>query len=316
MRKALRDAQERARALRQRALDFHGPDYYPDEWKAAESRFTQAEALKPESAQAYQAALDQYTALGDTYEGIGTKAIPRYKESRDQALQIARDEALEAGAAEALSEALDQADKTAQEALGLYEGQDYYAFARESAQAEALYTILKIQGASMALRSEIETYTLNRFDPPAFAAAEEALHGAMSAYEAKDSAAAQVAAEKALSAYEQVAAAGWEALAEEQRQRAYSLREEAMNLKAPVAMQEAYEEADGVYTQGEQVLAGQDFKQAFQLFTQGADQFTIVRDATIKKRQGAEKAIKTARDKITDSDKRAKSAQAKLGGMR
>lgn len=315
-RQALTAAQERVKNLRKRAEDFEGPLYYADEWNKAESRYAQVEALKPGSPQEYQEAIENYTALGDTYNEIGLKAIPRYKEARDQAVQSAREGALEAGAAELLPEPLDSADKTAAEALRLYDAQEYYAFAQESATAEALYILLKTEAAGLGIRSEIETHNLSRFDPPGFAAAEEQLQQAVSAYEGKDIATAQQAAAEALTQYQQVADTGWEALAEEQRQRARALREEALNLKAHIAMKEAYQEADVVYTEGEQVLSTKDFKQALELFTQGADQFTVVRDTTAKKRQTAEKAIGTAQDKIADSDKRAKSAQAKLGGIR
>ena len=315
-RQALTAAQERVNNLRKRVEDFEGPLYYPDEWNSAESRYAQVEALKPGSPEEYQEAIETYTALGDTYNEIGLKAIPRYKETRGQAVQSAREGALEAGAAELLSEPLDSADKTAAEALRLYDAQDYYAFARESAAAEALYILLKTHAAGLGIRSEIETHNLSRFDPPGFATAEEQLQQAVSAYEGKDIAAAQQAASEALAQYRQVADTGWEALAEEQRQRARTVREEALNLKAPVAMKEAYQEADRVYTEGEQVLGAKDFKRALELFTQGANQFTVVRDTTAKKRQTAEKAIQAAQDKIADSDKRAKSAQAKLGGIR
>jgi hypothetical protein len=309
-------AQERVKNLRKLAEDFEGPIYYPDEWNSAESQYAQIGALKPGSPQEYQEAIEKYTALGDTYNEIALKAIPQYRKRRDQAVQSAREEAVEAGAAELLPEPLDSADKTAAEALRLYDTQDYYAFAQESAATEALYELLKTEAAGLGIRSEIETHNLSRFDPQRFAEAEEQLQQAMSAYEEKHIAAAQEAAAEALSQYQQVADTGWEALAEEQRQRARALREEALNLKAHIAMKEAYQEADMVYTEGEQVLSAKDFKQAFELFTQGADQFTEVRDTTAKKRQAAEKAIQTAQDKIADSDKRAKSAQAKLGGIR
>jgi hypothetical protein len=315
-RQALTAVQERVKNLRKRAEDFQGPVYYPDEWKSAESRYTQVEALKPGSSQEYQEAIKQYTALGDTYNDIGVKALPRYKETRDQAVQRAREGALEAGAAELLHEPLEGADKTAAEALRLYDAQDYYAFARESAAAEALYVLLQTEAAGLGIRSEIETHDLSRFDPQGFAEAEEQFQQAASAYEGKDIAGAQQAAAKALSQYRQVADTGWEALAEEQRQRARALREEALNLKAPVAMQEAYQEADMVYNEGERVLSAKNFKEALELFIQGADRFAAVRDATAQKRRTAEKAIQTAQDKIADSDKRAKSAQTKLGGIR
>lgn len=316
IRQALTDAQERVKNLRKLAEDFEGPLYYPDEWNNAESRYAQAEALKHRSPQEYQEAIEKYTALGDTYNEIGVKAIPRYREKRNQAVQNAREGALEAGAAELLPEPLDKADKTAAEALRLYDVQDYYAFARESAATEALYVLLKTEAAGMGIRSEIETHNLSRFDPQRFAAAEAQLQQAVAAYEGNDIAGAQQAAAEALAQYQQVADTGWEALAEEQRQRASALREEALNLKAHIAMKEAYQEADMVYTEGERALSAKNCKQALELFTQGVDQFTAVRDTTAKKRQAAEKAIQIAQDKIADSDKRAKSAQAKLGGIR
>ncbi|MHB9292454.1 hypothetical protein Holit_01551 [Hollandina sp. SP2] len=316
IRQALTDAQERVKNLRKLAGDFEGPLYYPDEWNSAESRYAQAEALKPGSPQEYQEAIEKYTALGDTYNEIGIKAIPQYRETRNQAVQSAREGAVEAGAVEWLPEPLDKADKTAAEALRLYDVQDYYAFARESAATEALYILLKTEAASMGIRSEIETHNLSRFDPQRFAAAEEQLQQAVSAYEGQDIAAAQQAAAEALVQYQQVADTGWEALAEEQRQRVRALREEALNLKAHIAMKDAYQEADMVYTEGERIINAKNYKQALALFTQGVDLFTAVRDTTAKKRQTAEKAIQTAQDKIADSDKRAKSAQAKLGGIR
>lgn len=250
-RQALTAAQERVKNLRKLAEDFDGPQYVPDEWNRAESQYTQLKTLKPDSAQAYQEAIEKYTTLGDTYDELGLKALSRYRENRNQMVQSAREEAVAAGAAELLPELLDTADTQAAEALKRYDAADYYAFARESAAAEEGYGLLK-----------------------------------------------------------------GEALAEEQRQRARALREEALNLKAPIAMPEAYQEADLVYTEGERTMSAKDFKQALAMFTQSADQFVVVRDETAKKRQTADKAIQTAQDKILDSDKQAKSAQAKQGGVR
>jgi hypothetical protein len=240
--------------LRKLAEDFDGPIYFPDEWNRAESQYTQLKTLKPDTAQAYEEAIEKYTALGDTYNELSLKALPRYRENRNQIVQSAREEAVAAGAAELLPELLDTADTHAAEALRLYDAADYYAFARKSAEA--------------------------------------------------------------LAQYQQAADAGWEALAEKQRQQARALREEALNLKAPIAMPGAYQEADLVYTEGERAMSAKDFKQALEMFTQSAGQFVIVRDETAKKRQTAEKAIQTAQDKILDSDKQAKSAQAKRGGAR
>jgi hypothetical protein len=315
-RQALTTAQERVKNLRKLAEDFEGPNYFPDEWNRAESQYTQIQTLKPDSAQAYQEAIEKYTALGDAYNELGLKALPRYRENRNQMVQSAREEALGAGAAELLPELLDTADANAAEAIHLYDAADYYAFARESAAAEALYVLLKTEAAGLGIRSEIEAHDLSRFDPASFATAEEHIQQADSAYKEKDMATAQQAAKEALVHYQQVADTGWEALAEEQRQRARALREEALNLKAQVAMPEAYQEADLVYTEGERTMSAKDFKQALETFTQSADKFMAVRDGTAKKRQTAEKAIQTAKDKIADSDKRAKSAQAKLGGTR
>jgi hypothetical protein len=312
----LTSVKERTKNARKLAEDFEGPVSYPDEWNSAESRYAQAEALKPGSEQAYQEAIETYTALEDSYNAIALKAIFHYKEQRDQVLQKAREEALEAGAAALLPEVLDRADNTAAAALSRYEAQDYYAFAQESAMTEALYVLLKTEASALGIRLEIETHNLSRFDPQTFAAAEAYMQQVASAYEGKDMALAQQDATAALAQYQQVADTGWEALAEEQRQRVKALREEAVNLKAPAAMKTAFEEADSIYTEGEGFMSAKDFKQALELFTQGADQFAAVRDATMKKRQTAEKAIKTAQDKIADSDKRAKSAQAKLGGIR
>jgi hypothetical protein len=312
----LANAKERVKRLRKLAEDFEGPHYYPELWNSAESRYTQAEALTPVNEQEYEDAIKTYDALGDTYDEISLQALSRYAETRNQAVQRARERALAAGAQEALPEQMDTADTTAAEAQQHYEAKAYDAFARESVAAEALYNLLETEAAALGLRSEIETQDLSRFDPDTFASAEASMEQAVSAYAGKDIAAAQEAAEAGRAQYESVLATAWEARAREQQQRALALRDEALNLKAPVAMKDAYTQADAVYTEGESAMSIKDFKQALEAFTQAVDQFLIIRDTTAKKRQTAAKAIETAQDKIADSDKRAKSAQAKLGGIR
>ncbi|MDR3343182.1 MAG: hypothetical protein LBT14_10460 [Treponema sp.] len=312
-RQALAAAKEKADKLRTLILDFGGPAYYPGECETAESHYNQAQALNPASAADYKKAVEQYTALANEYTTLSEKVLPRYVEARKEALQSARDKAA-ASAGDALAKQVAQADETVNEGLKLVEAQDYYGAADAFDDAQNRYGFIETEAACQGIRSEIETYKLNTYDPDTFAAAEQAMRTALAAYNEEDIPAAQHAAAEALPQYQTVAATGWEALAAERRRRANAERTKALNIKAHIAMKDDYGAADAVYSQGEEAFTMKDFKQAIERFTPAETMFTAVYKTTAEKRQIADSAIQVADKKITDTRERAKNAQTKLAG--
>ncbi|MDR3170791.1 MAG: hypothetical protein LBU17_04090 [Treponema sp.] len=315
-RQALAAAKEKADKLRTLILDFEGPTYYPGECETAESHYNQAQALNPASAADYKKAMEQYTALANEYTALSEKVLPRYVEARKEALQSARDKAIAAGAGDALAEQVAQADETVNEGLKLVEAQDYYGAADVFDDAQNRYGFIETEATCQGIRSEIETYKLNTYDPDTFAAAEQAMQTALAAYNEANIPAAQHAAEEALPQYQTVAATGWEALAAERRRRANAERTKALDIKAHIAMKDDYGAADTVYSQGEEAFSMKDFKQAVERFTPAETMFTAVYKTTAEKRKTADNAIQVADKKIADTRERAKNAQVKLAGVK
>lgn len=305
-RQALAAAQEKVESLRKLTLDFAGPTYYPAECDSAGSHYTQAQALKPTTVEDYKKAIEQYTTLAGEYQALNEKVLPRYVEERKTALQSARNKAVQAGAEDALPEQVGTADETVTEGMKLWDAQEYYAAADAFDDAQNRYGLLETEAACHGLRTEIATYNLSTYDPDTFAAAEQGMQRALSAYTAKDIPAAQSAATEALSQYQLVAATGWEALALERRQRANAERTKALDIKANIAMKNDYEAANGVYSQGDSALSDRDFKRAVECFTPAETMFTVVYKTTTEKRQTAAKTIQAAEKQIVESGDRTK----------
>jgi hypothetical protein len=316
---ALNAAKGQADISRQQAIDIEGPSYFPADWEAAEAQYLAAgeQSQKPTQGEVKQA-LAQYKAVADVYDALARKCLPLYAQARADEINQARTEAIDAGISDISPSRLAIADATVDQALRQYEtgkeASDYYAAARSAFLALDRYRALKTGAIAYTVRQEIETRGFITYDPRNFELAEESASRAISAYDSEDIDIAASNAEEALVRYNLVLNTGWESYAAERRAAADKERQAAIALKANVAVKNEFDTANGIYGRAGAALQGKRFSEAVDLYLQSESQFADICIIAAEKRRLAEEAIKTAEEKVIQSDETARDAEIILEG--
>jgi hypothetical protein len=313
---ALAAAQERAEAARTRAFDFGGPEYYAQDWEAAESQYALAGARgQPATRTEAEEAIAGFNRAADAFDGVFHNALPKYAQAREDELVQARSDAIDAGALDSFTGQFSSADDTVDEALRLYEDeQDYYAAAAAARQALTMYGALKTGGNAYQAMLDIELYGFGRDDPEHYAAADEAGMAALAAYEALDVEEALARAEEALDGYNLVLETGWRTYAAQRAAAAEEERRIALELKANVAVRDDFEAAEGLYNQGAASYRAEGYIDAADLYFQAEFLFAAVSASATEKRRAAEEAIRQAEERAQASEAAALEAEAILEG--
>jgi hypothetical protein len=316
---ALNAAKAQADISRQQAIDIEGPSYFPPDWEAAEAQYLAAgeQAQKPTQGELKQAAA-QYKAVAEAYDALARKCLPLYAQARADEISQARSEAVGAGIGGIYPEGLAAADATVDQAVKQYEtgkeASDYYAAARSAFLALDRYRALKTVADAYTVRQEIENRGFVKYDPQNFELAEESGSRAISAYNSGDIGIAAGNAEEALLRYNLVVNTGWETYATERRAAASKERQAALDLKANVAVKNEFGTADGIYNRAETAFRGRRFNEAVDPYIQSESQFISISRIAAEKRRLAEEAIKTAEEKVVQSDETARDAEIILEG--
>ncbi|MDR3248894.1 MAG: hypothetical protein LBT39_08935, partial [Treponema sp.] len=96
---ALEAAKARAEAARTRAFDFGGPEYYAQDWEAAESQYALAGARgQPATRAEAEEAAAGFNRAADAFDGVFYNALAQYAQAREDELVQARFDAIDAGA--------------------------------------------------------------------------------------------------------------------------------------------------------------------------------------------------------------------------
>jgi hypothetical protein len=316
---ALNTAKEQADTSRQQAIDIEGPGYFPADWDAAEAQYLAAgeQAQKPTLGEVKQAAA-QYKAAAGAYDTLARKSLPLYAQARADEITQARSEAIDAGIGDISPDRLAAADAVVDRALERYEtgseAGDYYAAAGLAFLALDSYGALKTGASAYTLRQEIEVRNFAPYDARNFELAEESSARAVNAYDSGDIAIAQGNAEEALRLYTLVLNTGWESYTAERRAAAGKERQAALDLKANVAVKNEYDTANGLYNQAEAALRRRNFSEAVDFYIRSESQFSDVSKIAAEKRSLAEDAIRTAEEKVSQSDETARDAELILEG--
>ena len=261
-------------------------------------------------------ALDQYEA--EDYINAKTtadKALQKYKDYLTAANgYLLREELLATGLGPEFPDLLNEADDIALSAIDHYEAEEYDQARNSAAQAIEKYEDYLYAADIYLTRQEVIDRGFVRFDSVNFSRADDAAMEGVNQYLAGDKDAAAAAGEEALLRYNIVLSNGWVYFAGERRGNASSERELAMEERANIASRENFREGDHILDQAESLLAAGNFNEAAAAFISAEAMYAIARVDTRDRRRRAEEAIRTADQRIGDSDETAREAERIIEG--
>jgi hypothetical protein len=155
------------------------------------------------------------------------------------------------------------------------------------------------------LRDLIVRFELDKIAVQEFNSADNNLKEGEAAY-GKDNEAAKVSLEKAIEGYRAVIKAGFDKISKKRKDEIESVKREADELKASVALPEEYKVADETYRKALENEKAGDYEQALEGFDRSLVLFRDVRDRALEKKLRAEKALDEAKSGITNAEKKAK----------
>jgi hypothetical protein len=202
----------------------------------------------------------------------------------------------------------------AEKAASQYDAEAYYPAAASAFTAVDMYTALEIGLGAYAARREILERDFVKYEPVNFTFAEEVFRDGIVCYDTGFIDDARDKAEQAALWYSLVLDTGWETFASERGAAAAKIQEAAYTLKAHVAVKKDYDAAAGVLKQGDVLFSNRQFPDAVAQYTQSEALFITVRDTAREKRRLAEEAIRTAEEKVIQSDENARDAEIILEG--
>ncbi|MDR2134334.1 MAG: hypothetical protein LBP27_04435 [Treponema sp.] len=307
-------ARARVDEAKKRASDFEGPSYFPSDWQAVESKYADAENLPRGSEAEIRQATAAYNGAADAYDDIFNKTIPLYAQAREDEVTAVRDGLIATGLTRSFPEYLNEADQTALAAVDQYEKKDYYAARDTAALALARYQALKAGADAYLVRQEIVSRGFIPYDPGNFDRADATGQAAIDEYLADNFEPARDEAAEARLRYNQVLETGWSSYAADQGASAGVERQNALNLKANVAVRDMFNEADALYNQAAASLKAEKYEDAAVRYTNSEALFVIAGQAAAEKRRLAEEAIKEAEEKVAASDETARKAEIFIEG--
>jgi hypothetical protein len=117
--------------------------------------------------------------------------------------------------------------------------------------------------------------------------------------------------------YNLVLSNGWTAYAAEKRQISTEERRQALAVRANIASREFFREAETFFNQAESSFSSENFHEAGLQFMEAEARYILARKDTDEKRLLAEAAIRTAEERIEESNEAAIEAERILeGGVR
>lgn len=309
----LNAAKAKAEAARVRAGDFESADYFPSEWEAAGTSFTEAGKLPQNDADA-QNAIAAFNSAAEAYDSLFGLAVPLYAQAREDEIMALRGDLIAIGARDNFPEYFIPADTTALEAFKQYEAQDYYGAKDTAARALMMYQALTDGCNARLIQQEILDREFEGYDQDNFERAGEILESAVASYDGGDIPAAHENAREALLRYQLALAAGWAGYAELRFSLADTERQAALELKANVAVRDLFAEADSSFKTAKDAFTAKSYEAAANQFINAEAMFVIASASASEKRRIAAERIKQANDKISESDETARQAELALEG--
>ncbi|GHV43784.1 hypothetical protein AGMMS49546_26380 [Spirochaetia bacterium] len=311
---SLAAAKARAEEARKKAADFESPAYFPGEWDAAEAAYVSAGEQAQNTLTEVKQAEAQYNAAADSFEDVFSKTIPLYAQDREAEVIAARNEAISAGIDSLYPEHLRATDTIALDAVDKYEAGDYYAARDAAALSLGRYQALKAGMDSYNVRQEVLNRNFADYDPDNFDRADKTLATALDLFEAGNIEEALNEAEEAKLRYNLALKFGWAVYAEERALAAGKERQNALDLKANVAVRSEFDPAEKLYGQAGISLKAEKYEESADLYSQSEARFISLAKAAAEKRRAADAAIKVAEEKMVESEETARDAELILEG--
>jgi len=288
----------RAQEARKNVIDFEGNSYFPSEWEAADSKFTNAGLLPKDSSDANKA----YNEAAEAFDRVFELAVPLFAQAREDEIMAIRDYMITLGARSFFPEYLMDADRTALLAFSQYEAKDYLTARDSAAIALQKFSILETAFNAWLLRVEILARGFADYDPEQFDLGGEITGGAMDAYMAGDLKTARKKAEEAQAMYNTVLSTSWASYAELRASLAEGERLAALDMKTDIAAKEFFNIADSDNKTALALLESKKYEDAARLFIDAEAMYVIASITTLEKKRAAAAAIKNANKKIRESD--------------
>jgi hypothetical protein len=301
---ALTALRDRVEALRAECLKYHLDSYKSDEWALAEKSRSAGLAAYGTDYDAAKAAFEDAIAR---YEDIRKSSYEKIAAELDAALVAAREAAVNAGAQAYYPEQFALADSAAENSRALRtEGKDAEAY--DAAQLALIrYQILTKAREAIALKAKVDQNGFVQYGPEDYALADSRYGEALASYGSAD-AAALAAIEESCRLYAKVNNAGFKALAEPEMQKVAEIRGLCDAIKAKKTVTDEYGKA-AVLHDGAAKAASQDsWETAYNGYAAATVAFTNVYQAATLKRNAAEAAMASAKQRQTESSELARKA--------
>ena len=256
----------------------------------------------------------RYNKAADAFEALSGKLLAQNYETKQRDITNARNAAINAGAEALIPDFLLDADNTAADAYGKYQAKDYYAANTTADDALSMYLVLKAGLDAYKIREEIVARGFEIYDPQNIQLADDTLQGAAQDYSAKNIAAAKDKVDSATLRYNLALKTAWESYASEQGAYAATERQNALDLKANVAVRQDYNSAQAIYARANTAFQAQRYEEAATAYEESGSMFEVIAQVALEKRNAAEDALRRANQKMSESDETAKNAEVILEG--
>ena len=372
----LDEAAARAKAARQLVIDFNGQELYPDDWRSADSLFSQAEQQRRNTTvRDTRESTERYNKAAEAFEAIGDEALAAAYEQMLGVLVNARYEAVKEDAQIMVPDYLLEADNLTLQAEEQFKAKDYYAAKESAEKALAMYEAQKIGLAAYWQREEIafkagylvpayleradalgetaiekylsgdyagaiddalvahtmydaigaglEAYSIREeisyrsyvpYDYENLEVADDSLYSAMDDFDAGDYASAKDKASEAILRYDLALRKSWASFALEKSTGATTERQRALASRANVAVRDEFNIAQALYVRANSALLAQRYEEASSLFIDCQTQFLLAAFHAREKQREAEEALRTANQRMAESDAAARAAEIILEG--
>ncbi|HAE23438.1 MAG TPA: hypothetical protein DCG47_14130 [Spirochaetaceae bacterium] len=294
----LSDLHARVVAARKDAFDLGAKDFFPEDYAAADARYTAGKAALDadgrEVAKAeLEAALPLFQALAERSAGL---AAQKGKENTAAARDRAIDSDAQLRSADAFS-AAETLNEQADAALAAGKNREAAELYRKAIFA---YDAAEKRSRALVVKENIDWYDYGQYDAGNYTLAGEKIALADGLI-AGDPEGANDANAEALRRYNLVLKKGWELNAGSKRRLAEGYKKDSEAIKAQVAVRSEFAQANAVWNEALQAYAAENYEEASDLFSEAEELFKAVYEVAASKRANAEAAIKAAAERAERS---------------
>jgi len=301
---------EKVLAARKDAFDQGAKDLYPEEYAAAETRYTAGKGALDQDKLAM--AQTELTAALPLYQELGDKSARSGADKGKTDAQAARQRALDSKADAYSSQELKAADDFLAKAEAAYAAGDYRAAREAYAKAAQAFDAADKHAQASAVKARVDALAFGPMDQGNYQLAGEKLALAQEKISTQPSNAADAAAE-ALLRYNLVLAKGWELSAGQRKAEVEKVKTDSEAIKAQVAVKDAYAEAVTAYQNAEYAYTAGKFEESVALYAKAKQLFDAVYRQAADKRAAAEAAIRAAQQSAEQSANVAQMGDMTLG---